>query len=292
MTSRVSYPCPVLGNQGDYEKEAFFTFTSFTWFIESDGVSLELPIPNINDKKLNDYFRNNEASLYLKINSPSSYFQKIIEIPYHKFIEGIFKTNFKVGELNKKIFFSFYLASNKIITLQPELLSKEFPSSFPALKNDILAKSPLWSELIDHEWDPKKSNYVSFMAVTYHIDEKEKETSVDFCKDRIMIQLPKASYDEYILFGESKAAIIHSAIVLPVLIQAVNYVTNSENISSDEFRGKTWFERLDQLLMDQTQELENLSPLEIAQKILKDPMIRGISYLSNSDKDSESEEDF
>ena len=29
------------------------------------------------------------------------------------------------------------------------------------------------------------------MAVTFHIDEKEMETSVDFGRDRIMIQLPQ-----------------------------------------------------------------------------------------------------
>ena len=292
MISRVSYPNPVLGNPGDYEEEASFTFKSFTWFIEDDGVSLEVPLPSINDQKLNGYFQNNEASLYLKIISPSSYFSKIIELRYDEFIEGFCKITFPIGELNKKIFFSFYLATNQTLTLEPELLSTNFPSSFPALKNDIIAKSPKWSELIDHEWDPKKSNSVSFMAVTFHIDEKEKETSVDFGRDRIMIQLPKSSYDEYILFGESKADIIHSGIVFPVLIQAVNYVINSENNSSDEFSEKTWFQRLNQLIFDQSQELENLTPLEIAQKILKDPMKRGISYLTISDKDAESEEDY
>jgi hypothetical protein len=72
----------------------------------------------------------------------------------------------------------------------------------------------------------------------------------------------------------------------------VNYVINSENNSSDEFSEKTWFQRLNQLIFDQSQELENLTPLEIAQKILKDPMKRGISYLTISDKDAESEEDY
>ena len=58
------------------------------------------------------------------------------------------------------------------------------------------------------------------------------------------------------------------------------------------WRGPMATKALNQLIFDQSQELENLTPLEIAQKILKDPMKRGISYLTISDKDAESEEDY
>ena len=72
------YPCPVLGNEDDYSEEASFTFEKeLTLNIEEDGVQLTIPKPKINDYEINNYLKNRDLSLFLEIDSPSSFFHKV-----------------------------------------------------------------------------------------------------------------------------------------------------------------------------------------------------------------------
>ena len=102
------YPCPVLGNEDDYSEEASFTFEKeLILNIEEDGVQLTIPKPKINDNEINNYLKNRDLSLFLEIDSPSSFFHKVLEIKFEG-DEEFFNILFPYGELNKKVFYTFF----------------------------------------------------------------------------------------------------------------------------------------------------------------------------------------
>ncbi len=117
------YPCPVLGNEDDYSEEASFTFEKeLILNIEEDGVQLTIPKPKINDNEINNYLKNRDLSLFLEIDSPSSFFHKVLEIKFEG-DEEFFNILFPYGELNKKVFYTFFIASNKGLIIKPQLIS-------------------------------------------------------------------------------------------------------------------------------------------------------------------------
>ena len=84
MVKKISYACPVLGNNEDYQYNAIFTFPSVKWTLHENnlGVTFSFPIPEINDEVLFELFEKGEAHLTLVINSARSYFQKTYTIKF------------------------------------------------------------------------------------------------------------------------------------------------------------------------------------------------------------------
>ena len=73
--------------------------------------------------------------------------------------------------------------------------------------------------------------------------------------------------------------ILHSSIVLPVITQAIRFIKDPENNSHSS---EDWYSKLDQMI--DVKKLSNENELTIASKLLKDPINKGIVYLSNTQK--------
>ena len=73
--------------------------------------------------------------------------------------------------------------------------------------------------------------------------------------------------------------ILHSSIVLPVLTQAIRYIKDPED---NRYSSEDWYSKLDQMI--DVKKLSNENELTIASKLLKDPIHKGIAYLSNTQK--------
>ena len=278
MVKNICYACPVLGNNDDYQHNAIFTFNSVKWTLHENnsGVTFSFPIPLINDEVLFELFEKGEAHLTLVINSARSYFQKTFNINYSDFIENNFQIFFKFGDLNGDVNFQFFLKSNVEKLIKTTLVSEDYEDPFYISKNDILAKTPEWNELIDHKFDPHSSKPTSFIQVT-NFD--ELETKVSFDNDEIIIRLPNESYEEYKKFDWTIGPILHSSIVLPVLTQAIRYIKDPED---NRYSSEDWYSKLDQMI--DVKKLSNENELTIASKLLKDPIHKGIAYLSNTQK--------
>ena len=149
--------------------------------------------------------------------------------------------------------------------------------------NDILDKTPEWNDLIDHKFDPYLSKPTNFIQVT-NFD--EPETLVSFENDEIIIRLPNETYEQYGNLHPTTGPILHSSIVLPVLTQAIGFIKDKEN---DTFINEDWYSKL--LQMIEVKNLSNEEELKIASKLLKDPINRGIEYLSNKARKNSEEED-
>ena len=285
MIKKISYANPVLGNNEDYQYNAIFTFSEVVWTLHENnfGVTFSFPKPEINDDVLFNLFRNGEAHLTLIINSARSYFQQTSNIYFNDFEENNFQIFFDYGKLNGDVTYQFFLKSNVEKLIKTALVSEDYDDSFFISINDILAKTPEWNEFIDHKFDPHLSKPTNFIQVT-NFD--EPETLVSFENDEIIIRLPNETYEQYKNLDTTTGPILHSSIVLPVLTQAIGFIKDKEN---DSYINEDWYSKL--LQMIEVKNLSNEEEFKIASKLLKDPINKGIAYLSNSSKKNSEEED-
>ena len=275
------YPCPVLGNEDDYSEEASFTFEKeLILNIEEDGVQLTIPKPKINDNEINNYLKNRDLSLFLEIDSPSSFFHKVLEIKFEG-DEEFFNILFPYGELNKKVFYTFFIASNKGLIIKPQLISELIKDEFTfrANEKDILALTERDYFYVDHDFDPYSGYESSFIAVAENDDIKSKDTEVDFYQNKITVKIPKAEYEKYQMFDKSYDKIFHSSIVLGVLTQAISYIRD-EDLKKD-FMEYKWFNLIN-LTIEANNIEKTLDNFSIANKILDNPIHRGFDFLQKS----------
>tara|TARA_Y100000589_G_C27093143_1_gene604800 strand:- start:25 stop:882 length:858 start_codon:yes stop_codon:yes gene_type:complete len=275
MAAQISYNCPVLGNDEDYQDEALFIIDqSVKRIINSSGVTVIFPKPKINDPVIDELFCKNEANLILIVNSARSYFQKTFTIQSSDFIDHKYEVFFKYGDLNGDVIYQFFLISCCEKSISPTLLSEDFPESFYINKNDILAKTPEYNFLINHKFNPYSSKAYNFISVSKLNKENQKETIIDFTNnEKIIIRLPIETYEKYKGFDETTGEILHSSLVMPALTEAINY------IKQEEYSEKDWFLKINDMI--KIRKLEKESAIDIASLLLKDPINRGMIYLSD-----------
>ena len=120
----------------------------------------------------------------------------------------------------------------------------------------------------------KLKSVSSFMAIDSH--EKQNNLMYNFYDgDRITILLSKPDYISFQTIKSSKgiADILHSSIVLPALMEAINLVQSN----SSEFIDKVWYDILVKLIEESKED----EPLAIAQKILENPINRSFKAVQN-----------
>ena len=282
-SKQISYPCPLLGNAGDYNESAKVRWGHFVKRY-SKKVIFYFEKPKITDDRLQALFDSGEINAFVEFNSPSTFnfFSKKLD-----FSRGdLFPIEINYGELNRKVRLRFFLASSKDIVINPTLLASDFPSSdFLARELDMLSKSKAVTESIDHKFDPFRSNYSSIFMITPNDDDDAKSQIVDFENDKINIKLPKETFKEYqFIKKDENIPMIHCAIAFPVLVDAFNLINkldkSSNEIDDDDdidklnYSEKRWFMRLKEF-----KEIRNLTgdAYEMADKLLNNPVIKLIN---------------
>tara|TARA_Y100001978_G_C23692079_1_gene435416 strand:+ start:1313 stop:2170 length:858 start_codon:yes stop_codon:yes gene_type:complete len=274
MVAQISYNCPVLGNDEDYQDDALFIIDQkVKRIIDSSGVKVIFPKPNINERILFDLFKNNEAKLILIVNSARSYFQKTYTIKFNDFNDQKYEIFFNYGDLNGDVIYQFFLISSCEKLISPSLISDDFPKSFYINKNDILAKTPEYNFLINHKFNPYSSKAYNFISVSSLMDENKKETEIDFSGlEKIVVRLNVETYERYKQFDDTTGPILHSSIVLAALTEAVNY------IKLEKYSDHDWYLKINEMI--KIKNLERESSIDIASALLKDPINRGMIYIS------------
>jgi hypothetical protein len=108
---------------------------------------------------------------------------------------------------------------------------------------DILAEGEEVAFTADKDFDPLAGAVSSFMRVECS-DKDTGPFETLFDHTRILIRLPKLDWANYQLLKSSAPQILHSAIVLPVLVEAIQLVWDG----SDELRDLAWFQKVELML--------------------------------------------
>ena len=297
-SKQISYPCPIIGNSGDYIESAKVNWGHFVERFPKK-VIFHFQKPEITDERLQALFESGEISAFVEFNSASTFnfFSKKLD-----FSKGdTFPIEINYGELNRKVRLRFFLASSKDIVINPQLLASDFPSSdFLAKELDMLGKSKAVTEYIDHNFDPFLSNASSIFMITPNDDADVKSQIVDFENDKINIKLPKETFKKYqFIKKDENIPMIHCAIAFPVLVDAFNLINKLDKSSNDldddddidklNYSEIRWFMRLKEF-----KEIRNLrgDAYEMADKLLNNPVIKLINSNYLQDKNISEGDDY
>ncbi len=279
ISKQVSYPCPIIGNDGDYQE----AMMSITYVIDKypKKVIFKFEKPYINDQNVMNLFDNGDLGFFVEFNSAASFNLLSKELDFTD--SNTAKIVLEYGELNKRVRLRFFLSSLSSLEISPELLAKDYPkSSFPAQKFDLLGKSANKWENIVHDFDPFYAEKQSIFIIQPNSQKDKKVQEIDFDSEKIKIKLPIETFKQYQkIINNSTLPLIYSSIVLPVLLEAFHAIDkfNSSSQESDDenlslYSQRRWFQKLSNLIEDD--KLQG-NAFEKANKLLNQPLINLIN---------------
>lgn len=265
----ISYPYPVLGNEDDVEGDLK---VSFKHVLGRDKIKLR-PAFKLKNDTLAKLIKEEKASFTMEIECNSTFFRKNF-VSFNKNSEFTIKSNL----VRERVDAGFFIRAASIISdYKIKGCHPDYEGfSFNIEPGDILAVGGFTSFIAEKDFDPMRPSISSFMAVKEGNQEKGPMTINYSDDDKIIIELSRSDWRNYIRIKGRKtmAGALHSSIVLPVLADAIRIV-KEEN--SAEVRGAHWFSRIDIIM--QQQGIFDDEPMIAAQKILKNPLERGLLSL-------------
>ncbi len=260
-----SYPHPVLGNEDDL---AGSFNVDFRYELGRKEVTL-LPAFSIKSPAIEELIRKNRASFFVELQCRNTFFRTCFSTrkPLERF-------SIPATRVRERVTVGFYVCADEDINgYRPSDCHSDYEgTAFDVEKGDVLAAGGFCSFIAEKDFDPLRPPVSSFMAIQpgqHH----EGPMEVSFEEEKIMIELSKADWREYVGIRSQKAAegVLHAAIVLPVLVNAIQLVQSG----NADYEGMNWFGRLETIL--ETKGLRERDPLEAAQKILDNPVTRALS---------------
>jgi hypothetical protein len=258
-----SFPHPVLGPGDDVAGE--LSPLGLTVTPHGDQIVLSAGPLSATNPTILTLIRQGLAEYAIRVHCAATYFRRtwtsstpamLIRIPANRLI-GTVRVRLRV------------MANASLPAYRPEGLHLDYgETAFPLERGDILAEGEEVAFSADKDFDPLAGAVSSFMRVEC----SEKDTGpfeTLFDHPRILIRLPKLDWANYQLLKGSAPQILHSAIVLPVLVEAIQLVWEGR----DELRDLGWFQKVE--LMLSAVGAQNGEPLVgTAQRLLQNPFSR------------------
>lgn len=264
----ISYPHPVLGNEDDVRGSFGVKFFHKQ---ERDKILLRAEF-DLKNKTLASLIRNKKAFFSAETECSSTFYRKSFT-SYEREISA----EIEAPRLREQVSVKFFIrATEQMPSYAPEEYHEDYRGfAFEINKGDVLAVGGATSFIAEKEFDPLKPAVSSFMAIRQGSDPKGPVV-VDYGDpEKIIIKLSKVDWERYQNIKGRKwmAPVLHSSIVLPVLADAVRIVHNNDEEASETH----WFKRLEKILTEKRLPMD--MPLDAAQRILSEPIARGLESL-------------
>lgn len=262
-----SYPHPVLGNEDDLGGSCK---VEFHYELRKEQIVLN-PVFTLKNAAIEDLIKKGKASFVAEIECRSTFFRKSFSTrnPIEQF-------SIPANRVREYVTVSFYVCADSDINYKPSECHPDYQGTiFDLEMGDVLAVGGSCSFIAEKNFDPLRPPVSSFMSIregTKH----EGPMEIDYEEsDKIMVILSKADWKNYIDVRGQKLTegILHAAIVLPVLVDAIHQISNSD------YEFMNWFKRL-QAIID-AKGLHDKEPFEVAQKILENPASRGFCGINS-----------
>ncbi len=128
---------------------------------------------------------------------------------------------------------------------------------------EVIGIGPTFRFLVDKVYDPLKAPVSSLVRITEG-EHKDGPFMLTLDDDLIIVRLSKSDWHEYAGIRDRVPTIVHSAIVLPALAEAIRKI--------NEHMDTLWGGRLKDLL--ESNKIDEGAPLAAAQEILARPVTR------------------
>jgi hypothetical protein len=263
MTRSFSYPTPVVGWGTDVD--ATVGEYSLSHALHNDELILEITELSVSDPVLQGLLMSGSARWLVRLHCATTYFQRSWTTA-----ESSLRITLPVSSVSQKVEVSVRLvATSPLAGYRPTGIHADFgPAKFTVGVGDILAVAPDMKLFIDQAYDPLKGEVSSIIRIALGTQETGP-ADVDFALPRILVRIPKLDWENYKLLKNNAAQILHSAIVLPVLMQAIHFVRTKHEMSQD----LAWFGRLE-LWLEKMGNQDSLPLLDAAQSLLANPLSR------------------
>jgi hypothetical protein len=186
---------------------------------------------------------------------------------------SVHKIEYEASKLRDLVELDFFICSNKQLNYKSNSFQDSYKDyTFSISTNEILGYAGKGRFFAKKAYENLKS--ISALMRINSID-NSKYMTADYGQDKIIVGLPFEQYEHYQSIKSDRIFpnIIHSAIVLPVLIDAL-YMARDE---SDQFSTYRWCT----VLTDYMLQNNSLDILKTAQKILDYPINRSLYTLQN-----------
>lgn len=276
------YPYPVLSiDDEDYIESSKFEVSYRKSEFSENKIVLDY---KLKDDGLEELFYSGKASFYLHVECGYTMYRTLIKLENQKkhYIFDI-DPNVMVGDVQLTPFLLVdeTLTGLTINSINTEIYGDDYV--FPDLHvGDPLAVG--FTAIVAVNEDKSFKNIDSIIKITRSV----KETmQIDLDSDIAYVRLPEEQFEIYLGYKDLND-ITNSMIIYPALIQILNYIKENQ----DSFEEKQWYKVIEkrcEVLEIDIDEMKrgDINPLEVAQRILENPVARGLKTLEGviSDED-------
>lgn len=274
---RQPFPYPVLGNSDDINNGDFNP--SLQYVITPDSITMNCNF-ELTNTYIADLINKHQATYLVEIECGNTYY-RATEQTY----ESALSIQLPANTLRERVDVGFYICTTQSIEkyLPPNIHEDFGNEPFYLEPGDIIALGGATSFVAAKEFDPLNAPISSIIKLEKST-KNNTDMQVSYDGERIVVQLPKNDFEAYSLVKNSSAELLHSAIVLPVLVDAIYEISDR---GSGNYDGTAWSERLKQICIDRNINIEE--PLTAAQKILNHPINRTLEWRSKNIMEAEEE---
>lgn len=267
------YPYPVLSlDDDDYiassSFEVEFSLTSATSF-KNANVHCKF---KLHDQSLEDLIKRGLAGFYLHVENSRASYRKLYALEIGT---NTFDLEIDPKLMRQKVELSgFLLAKQEIKYHQSESINSELYGPnyvFPTLNvGDPLAVAFTTNVNIDDT-----DGFKSVTSIIKVAKSKSDCMLVDPDGEIVYVYLPEKQYEQYVKY-QGMQEVILTMVILPALTQLLNYMVIFRNGDID---GQKWYQVIERKIKSLDLDLQdlmkqNVSALELAQKILDNPLER------------------
>ncbi|MFY0562485.1 hypothetical protein ACN28E_01475 [Archangium lansingense] len=271
MAPSISYPHPVLGNADDVGSGKIEPEVSFT--ASEELVEIILDKLRTGNETLDTMLGDGRATWSIRVQCARTYFRAEYQTS-----NSAHRVRLAGHELEGRVEIEVMLfATVPLSAYLPAGAHQDYGGDTFDLKvGEVLGIGPTFTFNVDKQWDPLKAPVASIMRISK--GEHPKGPFIVALEDNyIELLLSHEDWDQYAGVKERVPGIIHSALVLPALAEAVPRIS--------EYAGKIWADRL--RAISEHRGIDTTKPLQAAQILLQDPLARTFREINTElDRDS------
>lgn len=261
----ISYPHPVLGLRDDVEGVLAVPDVE----VDCDGENVKIDVRGlrVTNETIQTYVDGGIAAFAIRVHCGRTYFRRSwttssdslsILIPATRVFDEV-KLAYRV------------VAKHSIPNYRPRGLHPDYGEArFAVSAGDVLAEGEELTFWLENDFDPLAGSVGSIMQVQR--GDHEHGVKVDYQADKITVRIGKEDFDAYQIVRAGAPSILHSALVLPVLVEAIQLLRKGDQEAFLE--GLLWSGRLKAMLAATQGASEAASVFEAAQALLQNPLLR------------------
>lgn len=288
------YPYPVLAEfLTDYKTSSFTTVIN----IEKDAYNPVIDFTsNVTNKEIKELITNHKASYAYHIECPQTSFRTVI-----KTSESNYKYTLSYKMIKGKVqICPFIVAEENVYNFTSTDLDDDYKGIiFNLEEGSIFAVGKQINLCIEDDVDDF-SNAPSIFCIIPNADKSKQYMTVDYEGQKITIILPFYDYVNYKAINNNSIyfSLLHSITLIPALVYVIEEIIKIYAPDREELEKYKWYKSLKNTLKtkhkidlnDSNLEDKINNPVELAFKLINNPLSNALSLLSSYDDNTSSEE--